>query len=97
MSDDESITYFLEIFLCIRNQLIRARVAYSNDELTFQLLYALPKPYKGFVISMGRQPNLTFDQLCHALRKEEVVIGVHFSKSTTTFYRNYKRNFTKNS
>jgi hypothetical protein len=63
----------LEIFLSLRNQLIRAKVAYSNDELTFQLLCALPKSYKGFVILMGHQPNLTFDQLCHALRKEEVV------------------------
>jgi len=46
---------------------------------------------------MGHQPNLTFDQLCHALRIEEVVLGVEFSKSTTIFYRNYKRNFTKKS
>jgi hypothetical protein len=44
---------------------------------------------------VGNQPNLTFDQLCNALKNEEAVLGVTSSNSMTTFYGNYKTNNTK--
>jgi hypothetical protein len=56
--------------LSLRNQLIGARVIYFDDGIALQLLCSLPKSYKGFVSLVGNQPNLTFDQLCNALKKE---------------------------
>lgn len=70
MKDDGNVTSFLEKNLTLRNQLIGAKVIYFDDEIALQLLCSLPKSYKGFVSSVGNQPNLTFDQLCNALKKE---------------------------
>jgi hypothetical protein len=95
MKDDEQVTFFLEKFLRLRNQLIGARVPYSNEELTLQLLCVLPKFYRSFVSSMGNQPSLTFDQLYQALKKEEIILGGTSSNSTISFDGNYKKNFTK--
>jgi hypothetical protein len=52
-------------------------------------------PYQSHVSLVGNQPNLTFDQLCNALKNEEAVLGVTSSNSMTTFYGNYKTNNTK--
>jgi len=53
----------------LRNRLIRVEVIYSTNEITLQLLYSLPKSYRGFVSSMGNQTTLIFDQLRKALKK----------------------------
>jgi hypothetical protein len=67
----------------LKNQLVGTGVPYSNDELTLQLLCALQKFYKSFVSLVGNQPNLTFDQLCQALKNEEIILGGTSSNLTT--------------
>jgi hypothetical protein len=44
---------------------------------------------------VGNQPNLTFDQLCQALKNEDIILGGTSSNSTIAFDGNYKQNFTK--
>jgi hypothetical protein len=97
MKDDEKVISFMECFLSLRNQLIGVEEILSNEELIFQLFCASLKSFRGFVSLIGNQPNLAFDQLCHALRKEEVFLGVTFSNSNTVFYGNYKKNLPKKS
>jgi len=44
---------------------------------------------------MGNQPNLGFDQLCHALGKEEVFLGVTFQIQIWCFMETIKRIYKK--
>jgi hypothetical protein len=95
MKDDEKVISFLESFLSLRNQLIGVEETFSNEKLIFQLLCASSKSFRGFVSLMGNQPNLAFDQLCHALRKEEVFLGVTFQIQLWCFMKTIKRNYKK--
>jgi hypothetical protein len=46
---------------------------------------------------MGSFPNLTFEQLCQALRKQETMLGGNNTSKSTTFYENSKGNSIKKS
>jgi hypothetical protein len=46
---------------------------------------------------MGSFPNLTFEQLYQALRKQKIVLGSNNTSKSTTFYENFKGNSIKKS